>query len=1087
MGAELTTKFSKLNPAKLSDKVRSGEIDPLDHLDKLTKRKWSETIKEVWEHVLESAARTNFSIYTGAIVALLKVKNLDPNFLADKIKEYFIFSRGDHESNLLEVVRALAELGWDSKYEDAWENAFSGKNPDATTNIRNGYASQALQILSKVEGIPSVYVFKIINKLYSFSWNTSPIDQILMEVLSDHSAGAIDENILKKRSDSLYSSIITELQLENLTRERFLQIRRVIDAVSPLLSESNQKTLFKLVFDTVKRLKINKEDLGPDTISFTGKVVDITVNDYRNLVLHDLTFLLDQKIVTGLDAKKRLYQSLNKSRELLEELNRKVNSVQSLEEYVLFSSLLGEYTDEQIKELDVEVHFSRERNKLLSSVVSGIELSKISSHHAEIVSRILTSDESYSVKSSLLKKLLALYTEHTEEYGLMEYVVTELGDNPLLDRIFIDYALSEKFITGDEYGPLERFRIISSADIFRPETLVLILKNFLQQASEPDDYLLVASAMARHKHVSSFEEIWKELLKKNPDQVSQTLQQMAKVENLPTKFIARLFLQEIERDIIRQKSGIFGGIVSILLRARYDDNTKQAWFFIERQRLEVIRNSEADIASDSLKFTIEEPSTVERLARFYGSLTKNIFLLNRASINETFDDLVYEVLQENPVLSRDHVEIIRERVTEAINEGRHLPLLTRDFKAFPRASLGRPTTVLRDPLSKIAIIGGGPAAILYSTMSQIIAGREVHNLTMIDKSGKSGGIWGRNNVVGEGHNTFRSLDLFGVKLSNAEPRPGEDLVGFLEGLSDFDDHHIIQGDVKLVSYNERTGKYQIYMNSQDAPLSFDSVVIATGNEIPKSLNGSKMRTNYSRQEHQTVRMHRWQRQIKETEYNGYQGTSPIVIGLGNSAMAMIGEFLKMQEAGIDFNPVILTHYSDLAINNPHKVVEDKKGRTEGPIFRGFFDLSKVAGDIDRISERYLRALSLGWIKSSVQEWQILEVDQNTRSCKVLINRYGNRNELIENVHGIWALIGYQNNPETMKSFGLKVNDSTGEVQYDPVTQKAETQFIGDPGRVYVIGAAASRSGDRNREVIPGMIDSVARTLLADLLEAQGRY
>jgi hypothetical protein len=358
--------------------------------------------------------------------------------------------------------------------------------------------------------------------------------------------------------------------------------------------------------------------------------------------------------------------------------------------------------------------------------------------------------------------------------------------------------------------------------------------------------------------------------------------------------------------------------------------------------------------------------------------------------------------------------------------------------------------------------------------------------TIFSQAPTLGGIWRQRNVVDEGHNTFRAASLFGARLDANEPRPGSELVSFLDQLAgDEVKSQLHQGEVTRIQFRKEDEKYVVFgKNGKNEVIVglFDSVLICTGNRKARPLNSRVMRTNIDSVER--APLERWQREIRPDEYKEFEAKSPIMIGLGNSTMAMIEEFMKMQSAGHRVNPRILTHLSFDLLRDPGKVIQTGDGEIQGPLYRNPSGLNRVAGDIGRIQGRLDYALQQGWIITDVKSWHVtdnrqdgggdLSIAVSTKSEKVVIDR----------VPRIFGLIGYQNDPEMMNRFGCKSDPKTGIVKFDPRTGRVyEKSSAGN--RMYVAGTAASSNIDRNQEVIPGMLRSIPLIMFSELLAGEG--
>lgn len=369
----------------------------------------------------------------------------------------------------------------------------------------------------------------------------------------------------------------------------------------------------------------------------------------------------------------------------------------------------------------------------------------------------------------------------------------------------------------------------------------------------------------------------------------------------------------------------------------------------------------------------------------------------------------------------------------------------------------------------MAVIGGGPAGILTARFREELG---FEHTTIYSKDGKLGGIWLYKNVVRGGHNTFASANAFGTVLLGQGERPGEDLQNFLSGLVDgLHTTGVRAATVDDIEYDRRTGKYIIHSHGSDGgSLSYDSVCIATGLDMPRSLDDGPIKTDAHKN---SVKMIRWLGPISEKDYKLFHNTSPLLIGLGNSTLEMIIEFRKMSAAGIRVKPVILTHYSNKALQNP-SYFSGKEDNLIRPLYRTRGDLTRLSGDISEDSSLFYDAYKDGWIKGDIKSWNVTE--EKGSSYSVTVTRTDGSSFTIETVPRIWALIGYQNDPDVMKRFGCKVIGPHGEIEFDRFTGRVGTTFEGSPGRMYGAGFAVASRDDPNHEVIPGMLRTIPATV-----------
>jgi len=383
--------------------------------------------------------------------------------------------------------------------------------------------------------------------------------------------------------------------------------------------------------------------------------------------------------------------------------------------------------------------------------------------------------------------------------------------------------------------------------------------------------------------------------------------------------------------------------------------------------------------------------------------------------------------------------------------------------------------------SSMAIIGDGPAAIILARFRHEM-GFLPEATKIFSPKGTLGGIWTREEqVIWEGHNTFRTAHAFGAALYSRKTvlPPGESLQGFLaEIISQVLPQFIIKASVKSVDRNGLNNKFIVATDSGHN-LEFDSVCICTGNKIPKPLNSDVMKTNAA--PGMGITINRWQNKIDPSQYPEFHNASVLLVGLGNSTMAMVGEFIKMRKAGVNVTPVILTQHSAEAIRSPKEIFFRADGSIEWPLFRRPSDLSRIAGDIKEIRDRYDYALKNGWIIAEVKSWELVSDRENPRHPVSVLISHGEFKRVVQDVHQIYALIGYANSPKQLQRFGCNLADASGTVDYESETGMVRSLLKNYDGGLYVLGAAASSRDNRNEEVIPGIMSKAGNLLFTEIV------
>ncbi|PIR52104.1 hypothetical protein COU77_02160 [Candidatus Peregrinibacteria bacterium CG10_big_fil_rev_8_21_14_0_10_49_16] len=495
-----------------------------------------------------------------------------------------------------------------------------------------------------------------------------------------------------------------------------------------------------------------------------------------------------------------------------------------------------------------------------------------------------------------------------------------------------------------------------------------------------------------------------------------------------------------------------------------------------------VREGDFDVGESEV---VPEPETFDRFGRIVRGLAADPSDRAALEFMVKFDELDFRrlvmalIFGEN-LPSNRQAKRIERFVRVQLDKGERLQKKQFTHPAtpmWPRPNLVVPAeqSVFQQRHESMAIIGDGPVGIIMANLRGQL-GYEYVATTLYSPKGLLGGIWQQDRVADGGHNTFSSIDVLGARLEAREPRPGSAIRHFLHlAQSLYVDHSLNVGRVTNVEIDPHTGQYIVTSVGPygEEVQRFDSVLCATGNGIPKNLNAADapMITNAL-----DVRapLKRWQEQIPRERWHEFHNTHPMVVGLGNSAIEMIQQFVQMREAGVNVRPRILTHYSRDALLHPNKMVRSEYGIIEGPIQRTRANLTKLALDIPRIVRPYDEALRQGWVVPDVTEWNVTEQKGSGKERRMTIEVRTRDGEVrrVGDVPVVYALVGYQNKPELMDSLNVRVVDDSGRIEYDPVLHQAHPAR-GTSRRMYVAGAMASRPGDRNQEVIPGALQAIA--------------
>ena len=193
----------------------------------------------------------------------------------------------------------------------------------------------------------------------------------------------------------------------------------------------------------------------------------------------------------------------------------------------------------------------------------------------------------------------------------------------------------------------------------------------------------------------------------------------------------------------------------------------------------------------------------------------------------------------------------------------------------------------------------------------------------------------------------------------------------------------------------------------------------------------------------------------------------------------------MIDAGVKVRPYIMRHYSNVGLRESTNLFYSDVA-LRNPLFRGRFILSRIAGDIPRIRERFDRAVRSKWIVPNVTEWNILPDEQGSTLHRVQVLRANGQEATLDKVSKIYALIGYQNDTRMMDRCGIGHDHITGEIYFEVTTGRIRSDLRDGGGRFYVAGAAAARHHDRNHEVIPGMMRTLPWIAFSEVVAANAK-
>ncbi len=404
----------------------------------------------------------------------------------------------------------------------------------------------------------------------------------------------------------------------------------------------------------------------------------------------------------------------------------------------------------------------------------------------------------------------------------------------------------------------------------------------------------------------------------------------------------------------------------------------------------------------------------------------------------------------------------------------------RPYINWPQPKLVAPYFPVAEDIAdqSMAIIGDGPAAILLARYRKAMGYKDEATTIISARGKKLGGIWHYPGVVAEGHNTFASAQFLDSHLSAIEPRPGYVVQQFLADLTAELGSNIHHGKATKATFDPETRLYTVSTthDGQESTVTANSVCIATGNARPRSIDDQSAFKNVRISPRTPIK--RWQEDIPESRWHEFENTTPVIVGLGNSAMAMWHMFSKMRVKGVNVKPIIITHHTKRAVENPNELIRNSD-ELEGPLARHPSALSRLALDIKRISDRYHDALDSGAILTDVSAWQTAKNDGKW-TLTAHDQRTGNKT-VINNITVVYVLIGYQNDPALMEALGCQVAPD-GTVDYDPVTYMVHPADENpDNNGICILGKAAYTRFSQSIETIPGIMGAIPNLVAAELV------
>ncbi|MCB0331516.1 MAG: hypothetical protein KDD70_17715, partial [Bdellovibrionales bacterium] len=495
--------------------------------------------------------------------------------------------------------------------------------------------------------------------------------------------------------------------------------------------------------------------------------------------------------------------------------------------------------------------------------------------------------------------------------------------SPLIQAVMEDIVSSGKVSDANVVRELTALNAIPNVP---DEEFAKMLSLYNVHGFSADVLVSTATVLSTRPYSRRLKPYWEKLFRE-----SRSLAEVPIFEILAgTRGVSGHDLQQIGLTYLGRSNQIqkINGLTRVLMQREYDPDLLPLWHVLDNSQ-----SAEDQKVAESLRHNtlidadtplVHTPKRIQRIGFALGALCRTpegrrgLDYLQRAVHTEAradryINDLVVEGADRG--LSAGVIdEMIRHALVDGYQSGAEAGrYVDREMRVYPTSIMKIPEVRVpywaRD--SRMVIVGDGPPAILMASLRYHL-GYSPDATVIVGNAEKLGGIWRRSNVLAEGHNTFRSISAFNVGLEAVEPRAGADIERFLDSLIDRHDLEKLhrRGLAKGATYDSTSGKYVVSLKDyqgDEKQITADSLFIATGNNSPRSIKNGPMETNFG--EIEGISMRRWQRSIPESTWQSYEGTTPFIVGLGNSAIAMIGEFQKMKDAGVDVRPVIITHHS----------------------------------------------------------------------------------------------------------------------------------------------------------------------------------
>ncbi len=368
----------------------------------------------------------------------------------------------------------------------------------------------------------------------------------------------------------------------------------------------------------------------------------------------------------------------------------------------------------------------------------------------------------------------------------------------------------------------------------------------------------------------------------------------------------------------------------------------------------------------------------------------------------------------------------------------------------------------------IAIIGAGPAGIMLQRGLRRLGFEDVR---MFEKR-EEFGIWSQKNVYEGSRNNPRDVLFDSTAKLDAAPGGGHEVRSFLREVK-------VKEPTKLsIKKIEPKDLDHTVIFTDGTKRNFPIVINAMGLgkpvEVsdPERMIGPEKRTPAKR----------WQQpNLSATDVKGKRF---IFIGLGNSTAEMIRQLHRYEDAGIDVDYRILTHYPRDSVFGPSDTVYSR-----GTNYRVFRDISKpqlvsYQGDLPEARSDYYRALMSGRIISDVKKW-----DVDARGKKMAV--YSGKSSPTEiQFDDLYLLAGYRHSPEAFKEMGCTYDHDLRCALHDYDGEIIRKVNIKGGDRVhrgyFGFGAVLDAPHNLNSVVIPGMAFRLPDLLFGIVMRA-GEY